>query len=128
MNFLSIYKSNAQLLFLRTHKITMSLSESVYLLRNFTEKRFGQSFSDSNLRLYSNTIKLERLQEQYSSDWFFRKRLYQIQTAFLVILLLINFILVFGFFRNREDWRKSCVKKQSIYCLSRITVLLCLSK
>jgi len=106
----------------------MPLSGSAHLLRDFTEDLFGQSLSDSDLGSYGDAIEPERLQERRSPDWSFRKRLHQIQAALLVISLLINFILVFGFFRNRGDWRKSCVEKQSIYCSSRITASPCPSK
>lgn len=106
--------------------MTMPLSGSAHLLRGFTEERFGQSISDSDLGSYGDAIEPEMLQERRSPGWSCRERLHQIQAALLVLSLLIIFILVFGFFRNRGDWRSSCVEKQSIYCSSNYSLTMSL--
>lgn len=99
--------------------MTIPLPGSAHLLRDFTEERFGQGLSDSDSESKGDATKPEMLKERRRPAQSCRECLHQILH---VISILIIFILAVGFLRNRGDWPKSCVERQSTYCSSNYSL------
>ena len=93
----------------------MLQSGSTHLLRDFTEESIGQSLSDSESESNGSGLEPKMLKERRRPARSGRERLHQTLHAIFILIILA---LIFGFFRSREDWRKPCVERQSIYCSS----------
>ena len=100
---------------LTTHGMKMLQLGSTHLLHDYTEERFGQSLSDSESESNGSGLEPQILNERRRPARSGRERLHQ---TLHVISILIILALIFGFFRSKEDWRKPCVERQSIYCPS----------